>query len=830
MRTSSSNHHNSSRTKSLVNHQANNQKPQINLIGGELVALINGLIESIKEYYQVSLSNNSDANNIFLFYKEEEQKVQNLLNEIINNNQYQKINEVFDEFNIMNKIIVQLQDNSNSFIQNLNLFFEDAKIIIKKIREQRQRQITENNSKMNDAMQVKTPSLKQVEAKSDSMTQINQLYNQILQSLNKFADFNYIIEGYDSESANHYSNLQDFIKKDLFALFNIINQNKSSEASVFTADHNGQRSKSIGKDLNKEVERLKKLILAKDNKINQLMIQFNNIKTNYTEGNNVNFQYLNTDSNENSKIRELEKIINDKDMKLRTITNRFKNTRLDNMQNIVAEKDTEIFHLKQQLNIYEQNEQKFNKQLDELNNQFQNKSMQYERQINILKNNLSKYINNNNNQRLLQKKNFNMDNNAASRSDNNLNLNFQNNLEDIKNQYASNLGVVNNKNMNLTKIIKLQKITINKLQKEISNYKNQIDQYEQLNKRQIEEMNNNVYKNNKIIEQKDELIKKLREKIEIPNSQININMSNQSNNNEIILLKLENEKLQKEIALLKLSPQYNDNNISSLYTNNFKELQQLNIKYMEDNNSLKIKIAKMEQEIKQLTSKNEELEQLNHQQNNKITNLDAEIKKKEEQIEGMQDFIAKLQSKLENEDFIVPKIRSDSKVQKKDSGLTKYSNEKYTKKIENLLDLLNKANKDISLLQNKNKELQFKLDEKKAEEELSGFRTEDVNFSNYEEEFDLRKMINGAKDKNRSEDINIDYPGMQGVKDKNKELQLRMNMLIEQVKILISNINCNNVKIKPQISKLCQLMRIPAKNIPLIIAGKKKKLILGLVD
>ena len=830
MRTSSSNHHNSSRTKSLVNHQANNQKPQINLIGGELVALINGLIESIKEYYQVSLSNNSDANNIFLFYKEEEQKVQNLLNEIINNNQYQKINEVFDEFNIMNKIIVQLQDNSNSFIQNLNLFFEDAKIIIKKIREQRQRQITENNSKMNDAMQVKTPSLKQVEAKSDSMTQINQLYNQILQSLNKFADFNYIIEGYDSESANHYSNLQDFIKKDLFALFNIINQNKSSEASVFTADHNGQRSKSIGKDLNKEVERLKKLILAKDNKINQLMIQFNNIKTNYTEGNNVNFQYLNTDSNENSKIRELEKIINDKDMKLRTITNRFKNTRLDNMQNIVAEKDTEIFHLKQQLNIYEQNEQKFNKQLDELNNQFQNKSMQYERQINILKNNLSKYINNNNNQRLLQKKNFNMDNNAASRSDNNLNLNFQNNLEDIKNQYASNLGVLNNKNMNLTKIIKLQKITINKLQKEISNYKNQIDQYEQLNKRQIEEMNNNVYKNNKIIEQKDELIKKLREKIEIPNSQININMSNQSNNNEIILLKLENEKLQKEIALLKLSPQYNDNNISSLYTNNFKELQQLNIKYIEDNNSLKIKISKMEQEIKQLTSKNEELEQLNHQQNNKITNLDAEIKKKEEQIEGMQDFIAKLQSKLENEDFIVPKIRSDSKVQKKDSGLTKYSNEKYTKKIENLLDLLNKANKDISLLQNKNKELQFKLDEKKAEEELSGFRTEDVNFSNYEEEFDLRKMINGAKDKNRSEDINIDYPGMQGVKDKNKELQLRMNMLIEQVKILISNINCNNAKIKPQISKLCQLMRIPAKNIPLIIAGKKKKLILGLVD
>lgn len=497
MRTSLTNQKNSTKNKSLINKQPNNSKPKMNLISGELVALINGLIESIKEYYQVSLSNNSDANNIFLFYKEEEQKVQNLLNEIINNNQYQKINEVFDEFNIMNKIIVQLQDNSNSFIQNLNLFFEDAKIIIKKIREQRQRQITENNSKMNDEKHLKTNSLKQMELDSNSMTQINQLYIQILQSLNKFADFNYIIEGYDSDSAKYYSNLQDFIKKDLHALFNILNQNKTSKTSIFTAEHNGQRSKSIGKDLNREIARLKKLNLSKDVKINQLMIQFNNLKTNYTEGNNINFQPLNTDGNEKSKIRELEKIINEKDMKLRSLTNRLKTTRLDNIQNTIAEKDSEIFNLKQQLNIYEQNELKFNKQLDDLNNQFQNKSMQYERQINILKNNLSKYINNNN-QQLLQKNNFNMDNNTISRSDNNLNLNFQNNLEDIKNQYSSNVAVGNNKNMNLAKIIKQQNITINKLQKEILSYKNQIVLNEQLNKRKIEEMNNNIYKNNKI--------------------------------------------------------------------------------------------------------------------------------------------------------------------------------------------------------------------------------------------------------------------------------------------------------------------------------------------
>ena len=92
----------------------------------------------------------------------------------------------------------------------------------------------------------------------------------------------------------------------------------------------------------------------------------------------------------------------------------------------------------------------------------------------------------------------------------------------------SNIISLNNKNMNLIKIIKQQKATINGLQNQIIIFKNQIDQYDQMNKKQLEEMNNSIFKNNKIIEQKDELIKKLREKKEIQNSQININMSNQT--------------------------------------------------------------------------------------------------------------------------------------------------------------------------------------------------------------------------------------------------------------------------------------------------------------
>ena len=150
-------------------------------------------------------------------------------------------------------------------------------------------------------------------------------------------------------------------------------------------------------------------------------------------------------------------------------------------------------------------------------------------------------------------------------------------------------------------------------------------------------------------------------------------------------------------------------------------------------------------------------------------------------------------------------------------------------KIKELLNKLNESEKQIKILQNRNKELQFQLEEKQINKELQTFRTEDNNFSNYEEEFDLKKMISGARDKNRSEDINIDYPGIQGIKDKYKELLQSFNMLEEQIKILILNININN-KIRPQIRQICQLLRISAYNIELILAGKDKKKALGLMD
>ena len=822
--------------KSFQNRNPKSQKPQMNLLNGELVSLINGLIESIKEYYHVSLSNNSDAKNIFLFYEETDKNIQMLLNDIINNNQYQKLTELLDKINLINKIIFQLRDNSDSCLQNLRLFFDDAKLIFQCIRGERQKQLLEKKSRIaNLNGQNNTP------FNPNLITQITNLHKQLLKSVQKFSDYDYIIETTgDNSIINDYQNLQNNIKKDLNTLFNLIQNleninNRISLNSFLTDESNNKSSKSLGNNIENEIEKLKKMNIVKDNKIRQLMLQINNLAINKTERSNPNNNYniLKTEGNENSRIKKLEQIILDKDNKLQSLINQINMKKIGNdlnngnMQNLLEEKDKEIFNLKQQLNIYEQNEQNFNKQIDNLTNQFQNKRLQYEKEIFTLRYNMAKNIND-------SQGNININKTIGSKSENNQNLKFLKNPDNINNDYIAQITSLNNTNMNLTAIIKKQKTIIAGLQKEISNYKAKLAQYEKLNKNQIEQMNNNIYKNNKIIEQKDELIKQLREKKDIPNSQININMSNQANNNELIHLKIENEKLKEEINLLKLTQSNNlinnNNDMNLLYNNNFQELQQLNIKLMEENNSLKLKVENIEKNPNLLTT-NGEFNNLYEQQKETIERLESEVNKKKEEIGGLQDFIAKLQSKLENSNFYlpVPKAHSTSKIQKNAQGAKNNMNDDYTKSLKKLIDLNNKANKEIEILKNKNKELQYKLEEKQVEEELSGFKTEDVNFSNYEEEFDLRKMINGAKDKNKSEDINIDYPGMQGVKDKNKELQQRVNMLSEQVKILISNININN-KIKPQISQLCQLMKIPPKNIQLIIAGKNKKQNLGIID
>ena len=79
--------------------QNQNQETSIydQIYDDEFVSLINGLNESIKEYYKVSRNNITEANSFILYYEHQGIAIQKLMDEIINNNSYERINEFFEQ-------------------------------------------------------------------------------------------------------------------------------------------------------------------------------------------------------------------------------------------------------------------------------------------------------------------------------------------------------------------------------------------------------------------------------------------------------------------------------------------------------------------------------------------------------------------------------------------------------------------------------------------------------------------------------------------------------------------------------------------------------------
>ena len=445
------------------------------------------------------------------------------------------------------------------------------------------------------------------------------------------------------------------------------------------------------------------------------------------------------------------------------------------------------------------NENTLNEQINNLNEQFTQKINEYEYQIGSLSQTIS-----------LQKKNLaNLQNNLNAK---------QKEIENLKGK-GNNINI-NNNNFELDKKIEMMNLELKEKQNKINALSQDLKNYQRkelMNQEQIENMNNNIFNYEKIIKEKDDLIN-----------------NNYKDNNEVFKIKLENEKLKKQIEELK-----------NLSNNNYLQNQKMingNI------NSYEMPEVRNQEYITKLNELTQEIQELKHSLalvNESKTKLDIEISKKNDELEAYKEVIFKLQNKLEQNNDVEEELKKRLTSERKNNNTEmnireqNQSNKILNKSFEmprdaniqlmnKYLGQLNEAEKKISQLQNKNKELQFKLDEKQVEKEFSGYRTEDYNFSNYEEEFDLKKMVNGAREKNRSEDINIDYPGVQSVKDKYKELLQNMHLLEEQVKILISNISITN-KIKPQISQICQLMRIKAENIQAIIAGKDKKKNLGII-
>ena len=788
----------------------------------EFVSLINSLNESIKEYYKVSKNNISQANSILILYDQQAQAIINLMNLIVSTSSYDKLNELFEQIPKILEVIKQMKINTNSNNNNLTSFFDDAKILFKSMKFKRKEKLNElnnNNNNMNYHYQTSSDSynnsfnqekmfvsnLKNISNNSNnnlpvnnsSFNNINAIYSRIMILLNSFSDFNYMISKINFEESNKFNNLQNNVKKELENFFNFLkkyftNNTKSLQQNKSYNDINenksNQRSKSTkDKNENQEIEKLKKINVMSRKKLIELNNQLKLYKNKIVELEMKNKNLLAKLKNNDNAMMNFENKIN--------------NNMINNNQdfnNALNQKDQQILNLQKQLRVFKKNEDSLNVQINNLNNQFSEKLGEYEYKITNMSEIITKQKNfitklqNELNTKNIEKENFNL-------------------LMDGQPQFDLN------KNIEILKReIKEKDNKIKAINEELINYQRK----EKANQKQIAEMNNNIFNYENIIKKKDELI------------------NSNYKDNDFLKIKLENENLKKQIVDLKNTHNnylLQNQGMMNGNINSYEMPEMRNQEYLNKINELNQEIQNLKQTLSSL--------------NESKTKLELDINKKNDELEGFKQVIFKLQNKLEKTDDEEKSLRklhterSESKFNncqsesnlkdknKSNKNLNKsfeMPKDSNTQLMNKFLGQLNEAEKKISLLQNKNRELQFKLEEKQVEKDFSGYRTEDYNFSNYEEEFDLKKMVNGAREKNRSEDINIDYPGVQSVKDKYKELLQNMHLLEEQVKILICNISCTN-KIKPQITQICQLMRIPNKNVQAIIAGKDKKKMLGLI-
>ena len=595
-------------------------------------------------------------------------------------------------------------------------------------------------------------------------------------------------------------------------------------------DHNNINEYEFD-SLNKKIEYLSRLLTKKMNNIILLEKENINLKASLEKEKkkfSASQRSMHTLNNNPNNINYFEYTLLEENKKLKSIN--------DNSRNILTKLSNENKNLKSQIKLLETD-----------NNYIINIQKEMDQLINLIK-----------------------ENNITFNNDK-INIEFEqkiNNLQNILNNKEASLQnyeIQNNNNMEVNILIK----EIKEKDKIIYELKNKIMNSEKQIRLLNQKLKNSNTNNNKLISQE--------------NHNLNIKLVDMEKENQVYKNKL--EEMVKQINNIKKSD--NGNNNSQEVINMVNKIKNLEFKINQLNQEIfQLKKGK---DILELTNANllSEIEKINQNktsqnQNTNDIDISSAIKKKEEEIEGLNAFIQKLtkQSEKYSEDIETYKIKINS-LQKENTSIKKqlerltiempkelnalkiqldeankklsennndFSNNKTTnsinksntknkeklnkafdegmqKEIEN--NMVTKLNKEISDLKNKNKELLFKLEDKEINILNSGYKTDEQNMSGYEEEFDLRKMATGARDKNRSEDINIDYPGLQNYKEKLNELQFKFNNLKEQIKILLSKIKCTNI-IKPTFVQICQLLGYKSIDIEKMVSSEKeKKKILG---
>ena len=362
----------------------------------EFVSLINSLNESIKEYYKVSKNNITEANTILISYDQQAQQIINLMNLMVKNSSYDRLNELFSQIPRVLEVIKQMKINTNSNNNNLTLFFDDAKILFKSMKFKRKEKLNEinnNNIHNNNNQYIQTSSdsytnsynqdnkfIKNINNKINEqinpnailnnslVNTINMVYTRIMKLLNGFSEFNYMLSKINFEESNKFNNLQNNIKKEFENFFNFLRKNLINSGKIMTQNKScknlnenklNQGNVNIQNNFNnQEVEKLKKFNEMSKKKIMELNNQINSYRNKVRDLEMKNNNFIIKLQNAEQNIMNLESNMNNNNM----INN---NTDFNNALN---QKDFQILNLQKQLKVFQKNENALNIQINNLNN------------------------------------------------------------------------------------------------------------------------------------------------------------------------------------------------------------------------------------------------------------------------------------------------------------------------------------------------------------------------------------------------------------------------------------------------------------------------------
>ena len=383
---------------------------------------------------------------------------------------------------------------------------------------------------------------------------------------------------------------------------------------------------------------------------------------------------------------------------------------------------------------------------------------------------------------------------------------------------------LNEDNNKIIKDLKEEKIelnnVINSLKNKLSILEEEKTNGEKENEFNINNKNEEISKLKNELEEKEKYTNELKDRVMNLESQYdklklnedNIITENESLTKELNLYKNKCDKLQIDFNLknYNLTKELNElkkkSNAINEETEQINELKLekekiikkiLEYKDIEESNNQQIKLLKerikeLEKKLNNNLSKNDDdkyegnddaIEEYNkmrilyEEQVNKNKELENKIHYKDEQIEGLKIVVNK---------FADEKISFNEKKKSSHSSINinninninnRYNNYDYENEDEKSINneqnikkdlkeakiIINKLNEEKTKLENEIKNLKDNNKLLRSEYKSEG-GIEVSREGNEEEEYTMKKMVNGAKKRNQSEDIKIDYPGLSNMK------------------------------------------------------------------